>query len=174
MSAPGDANPPAAPAGLPAGRFQGREAFQGMVREALLTAAREGWPEIIVSDANFHDWPLGERVVAEALQAWSRGGRRFTMLATSYDELVRRHARFVQWRKTWDHIITCRRSPAASASDFPSAIWSPTWVMHRLDPDRCIGVSGFEPERRLLMHEMLQEWIRNRSSPGFPATTLGL
>lgn len=159
---------------LPVGRFSGREVFQQMVRDALLSAAQEGWPEIIVSDANFHDWPLGERSVVEALQNWSKGSRRFTMLARSYDEITRRHARFVKWRGTWDHIITCRRSPSADPLDIPSAMWSSGWVMHRLDPERCIGVSGNEPERRVLLKETLGEWIRSKSSPGFPASTLGL
>jgi hypothetical protein len=159
---------------LPSGRFSGREAFQQMVRDAITTAARDGWSEIFISDANFHDWPLGERNVVDALQDWARSGRRFTMLAGGYDDVVRRHARFVRWRGTWDHIITCRRSPAADPLDIPSALWSPQWVMHRLDPERCVGVTGSEPDRRVLLGETLHEWVRSKSSPGFPATTLGL
>lgn len=171
MNQPADASrrPP-----LPEGRFSGREDFAQLIREALLTAAEEGWPELILSDANFHDWPLGERAVIDALQAWARRGRRFTMLACHYDEVIRRHARFVQWRSTWGHIISCRSSPNADRRDLPSALWSPVWVLHRLDPDRCVGVTGAEPERRMLLHELLQEWMRSRSSPGFPSTTLGL
>lgn len=160
--------------GLPQGRFSGREVFQQTVRDALATAAGEGWPEIIISDANFHDWPLGERAVVDALQAWARRGRRFTMLACRYDEVIRRHARFVRWRGTWDHILNCRVSPAADPLDLPSAIWSPGWVLQRLDPLRCVGVSGVEPERRVLLRESLNEWVRSKSAPGFPATTLGL
>ena len=159
---------------LPSGRFSSREAFQQMVRDAIATAARDGWREIVISDANFHDWPLGERSVAEALQAWSQGSRRFIMLAGSYDDVVRRHARFVRWRGTWDHIITCRRSPAADPLDIPSMLWSPHWAMHRLDPERCVGVAGHEPDRRVLLRETLDEWLRSKSSPGFPASTLGL
>ncbi|MCO4094723.1 MAG: hypothetical protein HEQ37_14230 [Acidovorax sp.] len=159
---------------LPAGRFTGREFFQQLVRDAFATAAREGWQEIFISDANFHDWPLGERAVIESLQAWARGGRRFTMLACNYDEVIRRHARFVRWRGTWDHIITCRRSAGADPLDIPSALWSPVWVMHRLDPERCVGVSGVEADRRVLLRESLQEWVRSKSAPGFPSTTLGL
>ncbi len=53
---------------MPSGRFEGREAFQKLVRDALACAAQEGWRELIVSDANFHDWPLGERAVVESLQ----------------------------------------------------------------------------------------------------------
>jgi hypothetical protein len=160
--------------GLPSGRFSGREAFTQLVRDGLAAAAREGWSEIVLSDANFHDWPLGELAVIESLQQWARGGRRFTMLACTYDEVMRRHARFVRWRGTWDHIITCRRSPEADPLDLPSALWSPAWVLHRIDPLRCVGVSGAEPERRVLLRESLNEWLRGKSSPGFPSTTLGL
>lgn len=169
-------NPPsaAAPGELPSGRFASRETFIQLVRDALATAARDGWEEIVVSDAHFHDWPLGERAVVESLQAWARTGRRFTMLARSYDEVVRRHARFVRWRGTWDHIITCRRSASADPLDIPSVLWSPQWVMHRLDPERCVGVTGREPERRVLVRETLKEWLHGKSAPGFPASTLGL
>jgi hypothetical protein len=145
-----------------------------MVRDAFATAAREGWSDILISDANFHDWPLGERAVVESLQAWARSGRRFTMLAASYDDVVRRHARFVQWRGTWDHIMTCRKSPSADPLDIPSVLWTPAWVMQRLDPERCVGVSGPEADRRVLVRESLNEWLRSKSSPGFPSTTLGL
>ena len=78
----------AQPAPLPVGRFAGREEFQGLVRSALDCAAREGWPELILSDADFWDWPLGEGAVIEALNAWVRQGRRLTLLARTYDEVV--------------------------------------------------------------------------------------
>lgn len=159
---------------LPAGRFSSRETFLQMVRDAFAAAAREGWPELLISDANFHDWPLGERAVVESLQAWARSGRKFTMLACSYDDVIRRHARFVQWRGTWDHIITCRKCPSADPLELPSVLWSPVWVMQRLDTQRCAGVTGTEADRRVLVHESLSEWIRSKSTPGFPATTLGL
>jgi len=158
---------------LPGGRFEGRSAFQQLVRDALACAAREGWREIILSDPDFADWPLGERAVAESLQAWSASGRQITLLGRRYDEIVRRHARFVTWRRTWSHIVEARSCASADPLDLPSAIWSPGWVMQRLDPQRCTGVSGSEPERRLILRETLQEWLK-KSAPAFPATTLGL
>jgi hypothetical protein len=158
---------------LPAGRFDGRKAFQQLVRDALACAAREGWREIILSDPDFEDWPLNERAVVESLEAWSATGRHCTLLARRYDAVVRRHARFVSWRKTWSHIIEARSCASAGPLELPSALWSPGWVLQRLDPERCTGVSGSEPERRLLLRETLQEWLR-KSSPSFPASTLGL
>jgi hypothetical protein len=157
---------------LPEGRFAGREAFRQLVRDALACAAREGWPEIILSDANFEDWPLGERTIAQALQDWSQSGRRCILLARRYDGVVRQHARFVTWRKNWSHIIEARGCPSADELGFPSAIWSPHWAMQRLDTDRSNGISGSEPQRRVLMRELLDEWLL-KSSPAFPAVTLG-
>ena len=158
---------------LPSGRFAGRMAFQQLVRDALACAARNGWREIILCDADFHDWPLGERAVVESLREWSATGRRCTLLARRYEEVVRRHARFVTWRQTWTHIIEARACASADPLELPSAIWSPGWAMQRLDAERCNGVSGSEPERRLLLRESLQEWLA-KSSPSFPSSTLGL
>lgn len=154
-------------------RFSGRSEFAQRVRDALDRAAHAGWREIIVSDATFEDWPLGERAVAQALQQWSGSGRRFVMLAKSYTELQRRHARFVTWRCTWSHIVECWVCPDAVLSDFPSAIWTPSWVLVRLDPERSTGLTSEDPSRRLQLREQLQEW-RRKSQPGFPASTLGL
>ncbi len=158
---------------LASGRFEGREAFKQMVRNAFEHAAREGWSEIILSDATFEDWPLRERAVVESLQAWSKSGRRLTMVAHRYEEVIRHHARFVTWRKTWGHIINCRVCSTVPPIDFPSAIWSPNWIMHRTDPLRSTGICGADRERRIQLKELLDEKIRN-SSPGFPSSTLGL
>lgn len=159
--------------GLPSGRFEGREAFRQLVRDALACAAREGWREIILADASFEDWPLGERAVAESLQAWSRGGRHVTLLARRYDTVLRQHARFVQWRGRWSHIVTALACPSADPLDLPSALWSPQWVLERRDLERSNGYSGSEPERRLLLRESLAQWLQ-KATPSFPATTLGL
>jgi hypothetical protein len=161
------------PQPLASGRFTGPTAFAQLVRDALDHAARDGWKEIILSDATFEDWPLRERSVVESLQAWSASGRQLIMLATRYDEVIRHHPRFVSWRKTWGHIIDCRVCRVAAAADFPSALWSREWFLQRLDPQHSTGVCGFERERSVALKELLAEKIRN-SSPGFPSSTLGL
>lgn len=158
---------------LPDGRFAGPQAFADLVRQAFAQAAAQGWREIIISDSHFEDWPLGERAIAESLGDWSRNGRKFTMLAKNYDEVLRRHARFVTWRRTWAHIVECRASASTASDDFPSAFWSTGWVFQRLDLARSTGISGAEAARRVVLKEKLDECLR-RSSPAFPATTLGI
>ena len=162
-----------APQALPEGRFTGRTEFTDMIRQAFAAAALQGWREIIVCDPDFEDWPLGERVVVQALNDWSKTGRKFTMLAGNYDEVLRKHARFVTWRRTWAHIVECRANASAAADEIPSALLGPGWVFERLDLQRCTGVSGSEPARRVALRERLNERLL-KSSPAFPATTLGL
>lgn len=155
------------------GTFTGPTEFADVVREALACASREGWSSMVWSDASFFDWPLGERVVIDSLNAWAGTGRHLVLLARDFDGIVRHHPRFVTWRKTWDHIIECRVCKHRDASDIPSALWSPQWAMQRLDVVHCTGVAGLEPQRRTLLKEDLDE-CRRQSSPGFPASTLGL
>lgn len=164
---------PVMPTTLPEGRFEGREAFAQVVRDAFACAQLEGWREIVICDASFEDWPLHERVVVDALQAWSRSGRRLTMVASRFDAVVRNQARFVTWRKRWDHIIECRSCRDVDQADFPSVIWSPVWAMRRLDLVRSTGASSAAPERRTQLRELLDELLL-RSAPAFPSTTLGL
>lgn len=158
---------------LPQGRFEGPSEFADLIRLAFAAAAAQGWREIIICDSTFEDWPLGERVVAQSLNEWSKTGRKLTMLAKNYNEVMRRHARFVTWRRTWSHIIECRANAAISPDDMPSALWSPDWVFHRLDLARSTGVSGAEATRRVAMKERLNECLK-LSAPAFAATTLGL
>jgi hypothetical protein len=158
---------------LASGPFQGRGAFQQLVRDALAAAAREGWREIILCDPDFEDWPLYERATVQSLQDWSQAGRKCILLARRWDGVIRRHARFVTWRGMWSHIIDARGCPSADPLELPSAVWTPAWAMERRDLERCQGYSGAEPQRRLVLREKLSEWL-SKSTPAFPATTLGL
>jgi len=158
---------------LAQGVFAGPRAFAQLVRDVAQAAVENDWPEMVWSDASFDDWPLRERAVTDALHAWARTGRKFTLLAHSFDSLPRLHPRFVSWRITWDHIVTCRVCRSVDASEIPSAVWTPAWGLQRLDLQRCTGVAGSEPRRRLMLRERLDECLR-QSGPGFPSSTLGL
>ena len=163
----------AAPVALPEGRFSGRLEFSVLVRQALAAAAAHGWSEIIWCDPDFADWPLGERLVAQALTDWSSSGRKLTLLATNYDAVLRQHARFVTWRRAWSHLVNCRKSSTSAAGMLPSAFWSPAWVFERLDIGRSIGVASSNAARRIALKERLNERLLS-SSDGFGASVLGL
>jgi len=166
-------SPSASPDALREGRFSGRLEFTDLVRQALQVAAAQGWREIIWCDPDFADWPLGERVVAQALNDWSSNGRKLTLLAANYDAVLGRHARFVTWRRAWSHLVECRKSAVVSAISLPSALWSPVWMFERLDTDRCIGVASSDAARRVALKQRLSECLLN-SSAGFGASVLGL
>ena len=163
----------AAGAQLPEGRFVGRQAFVSGVRCAIQAAAREGWSQLLLSDVDFLDWPLGERAVIDAFNAWAGRGRHLRLLARDYGPLRLQHPRFVQWRATWSHIVDARVWTSAAAGELPTAIWSAQWTQEVLDTERCSGVSSRERARSVALHERLEAaW--QRGVPGFPASVLGL
>jgi hypothetical protein len=164
---------PQQPRALLQGAFSGPVQFAQGIRDALAFAAQEGWSEMVWSDPDFEDWPLREKAVVESLNVWARKGRKLVLLARRYDSVQRFQPRFVAWRGTWDHIVECRACKGADGSEFPSALWSPQWGMQRVDLVRSTGFAGFEPQRRLLLREALDE-VRRQSGPGFPASVLGL
>lgn len=158
---------------LPAGRLQGREAFDHTLRQAFEAAAQQGWSAWWWVDADFADWPLGERATLAALNAWAGSGRRLHLLARDFRLVQARHPRFVTWRRTWDHLIEARACPSVSAEDMPSGIWSPQWALSRLNTVDCVTVCGADAAWRVRVHQLMAEaW--SRATPSFPASTLGL
>lgn len=155
------------------GCFSGQAEFAEVIRTALVTAAVQGWREIILCDPDFEDWPLGERVVVQALNDWAKTGRKLTMLAENFAELPRRHARFVVWRRTWAHIVECQQAEVVPAGSLPSALWSPSWVFERQNLPRYTGTVSAKVVQRVGLKERLNELLLN-SATAFPATTLGL
>lgn len=158
---------------LPEGPFDGRLAFDAVLRTALDAAAREGWRQIVFSDPDFADWPLGERTSIEALQAWAASGRSLLLLAEGFGVFDRAHARFVEWRRLWAHIVEARACSGSGAPAVPSAVWTPTWSLHRIDPVRSRGVCSHQADSRRALRERLDECWR-QSRPAFAASTLGL
>ncbi|QCB45907.1 hypothetical protein [Hydrogenophaga sp. PAMC20947] len=169
MTSPADV----APASLPEGRMEGREAFVDLIRSALACAAREGWTPLVLSDADFADWPLGERAVLESLNAWATSGRQLHFLAKDFNVMRDRHPRLVQWRTTWSHLVDARVCSGAAGEGLPSALWTPRWTMERLDTNHCTLVASTQTTSRVALRERLDAcW--HRGSPGFPASVLGL
>lgn len=158
---------------LPTGRWEGREAFAEHIRLAFAHAVQEGWRLIVLSDPDFADWPLGERSVVAALGEWARSGRELHLLSKDFRALRERAPRFVQWRVTWDHLVRAQSCSGAAADGMPSAIWTPSWMMERLDLVHSTGVATTDARRRTALRERIdQAW--QRGSPSFSATTLGL
>jgi len=158
---------------LPLGRYEGRMAFAELVRHTMAAAESRGWRELWWCDAHFADWPLGERAVIESLNRWVRQGRTLHLLARDFRALRQAHARFVSWRVQWDHCIEAKACPGASEADFPSGMWMPDACWVRIDPVRSVVLSTDEPQQRLDFRLRLGDWWA-KSTPAFPASTLGL
>lgn len=154
-------------------RFEGRIAFRQHVRDVLANAAREGARHLFFCDPDFEDWPLDEQSVAEDLHAWARSGRQARLLACRWDTVQRHHARFVEWRRVWSHLVEARACPRADRLAFPSVLATTGVSLERHDCARSVGWAGpgrLQPEP---LPEALQAWWQ-RATPAFPATTLGL
>ena len=169
---PDDRTPPGGDA-LPEGRLTGRRRFESVIRQVVEVAAREGWPSLRLSDPDFRDWPLGERAVIEALDAWAGRGRQLCLLAHGYDALRLAHPRLVTWRTRWSHIVDARACAPGRGGELPSAVIGPAWTLQRLDPQGGVFVATSQAQRRVQLKERWDAcW--EQGQPSFAATTLGL
>ena len=162
-----------APVALPEGRLVGRVAFADAVRQAIGAADAQAWALLWLVDDDFADWPLGERSVIADLNAWAQRGRRMRLLARDFSAVGTLHPRFAAWRTTWAHLIEAHAVPQAAPHELPGVIWTPSWTLERLDPVRSSLVASHAPERRVALHERLDEWWM-KGRPAFAPTTLGL
>lgn len=155
------------------GRFEGPSEFAQALRGGIQLARTQQWKHMVWCDVDFVNWPLREKAVVEALHEWAGAGRTLTLLAKRYQQVTLLHPRFVQWRVTWSHLVDARVVKHLDDAELPSAFLGPQWYLHRRDPVRSVGVWGQEPRSRFELKETLDECFR-QSSPGFPASTLGL
>ena len=151
-----------------------RADFHKAIVAAFERAAQQGCREIFICDTDFADWPLGERAVVTALTQWAYKHRRLTVLASSFDEILRRHPRWVEWRRNWGHVVECRSIDDVEAEKVPRLWFAPGLQAVRLvDP---LHYRGFIDEAQadlISIREQIDE-IANRSTPAFPVTLLGL
>lgn len=169
----------AAADGVNARHFSGRAEFQRLVVEALEWADMDGCRELHAWDASFADWPLSDANLLSALTRWARQGRQLHLLALQYDDVVRRHPRFVRWRRDFAHCVTARAVEPdlnvdggvqglllASGANGPLSL-------RLFDRHLWRGELSREPGERLRALEWFDA-LAQRSSDSFAPTTLGL
>ncbi len=160
--------------------FEGRAEFQGLLAQACVWAAEQGCRELHAWDASFADWPLSDANVLAALTGWARHGRQLHLLAQHYEEVLRRHPRFVRWRRDFGHCITARAvEPEVQLDTAPQSLLL------------AVGADGVALSVRLFDRHLWRgevsrdagqrvralEWfdaLAQRSSESFASTTLGL
>jgi hypothetical protein len=155
-------------------RIASRSEFQAAVRAAVAEAGRAGWRELWFCDADFAQWPLNEAALIDSLTQWAGAQRRLHLLALDYDDVLRRHPRFVRWRMQWSHVVQARALQDLQPVDVPALLHAPDGLSLRLfDPLRCQGRVSRLPSDIVQDRELIDA-ISQRSGDAFPPTTLGL
>lgn len=151
-----------------------RGEFHDALRSAFAEAAAVGCREMWFCDVDFTDWPLNEVAVIASLTQWAMAHRKLTVLAQTFDEIPRRHARWVAWRRTWSHIVECRSNNELEAGQMPTMLLAPGLLTIRLvDPVRYRGSVSRNAADAVQGHELIDA-VMQRSEEAFPVTSLGL
>jgi len=151
-----------------------RAEFLDAIRSSCALAAHNGAREILIFDPTFADWPLNDPALVDSLTGWVDSRRSLTVFAHSFDELARRHSRFVEWRRQWAHVVHCRSDPELEAEQVPTVLLAPGITCVRLlDRVRHRGTMSNRPVDLTDCREIVDALLQ-RSVEAFPATTLGL
>jgi hypothetical protein len=151
-----------------------RSGFHVAIREAFVALAASACNEVVICDTDFADWPLGEISVIDSLTQWVRPHRKLTVYAQNFDELVRRHARWVTWRRQFAHAVECRQVEPLEQGRMPSLFTARGGLTVRMfDSFRYRGTLSVDARDAVLAREQIDA-ISQRSAEGLPATTLGL
>jgi peptidyl-tRNA hydrolase len=151
-----------------------RADFHAALRAAFAEAASVGCREIWISDTDFADWPLNEVAVVESLTQWAQSHRKLTVLAQTFDEIARRHGRWIEWRRLWNHVVECRANVELEAGEMPTMLLAPGLLTLRLvDPVRYRGSVSHQAADAIAAKELFDA-VLQRSAEAFPVTTLGL
>lgn len=160
--------------GLPTGHLAGGFiSHQAMLRQVFALAEQRNWQKLVICDPNFEAWPLGEAQVVAHLNAWSGRGKELVMLAHRFDWVQSRCARFVNWRNTWSHIVSCCTVATTDREVTQGLIWTPEWALKLQDQESFAAISSENPRFRAEMASTLHN-LQQRSRPGFAVNILGL
>jgi hypothetical protein len=156
------------------GLIDSRSGFHAAIREAFAALASSASAEVVICDTGFADWPLGEISVIDSLTQWARPGRKLTVYAQNFDDLQRRHPRWVTWRRQFAHAVECRVVEPLEQGRMPSLFTARGGLTVRIfDSARYRGTLSASAADALLAREQIDA-ISQRSAEGLPATTLGL
>lgn len=148
--------------------------FHEALHEAFAEVARVGCSELWLSDEDFADWPLNEPRVVEQLTQWAESHRKLTVIARHFDEVVRRHARWVEWRRQWSHVVHCRAFEDAESGQIPTLLVAADLVSVRLFDTVHYRGELSRQHTDSLRHRELIDAVSQRCVETFPASILGL
>ena len=95
-------------------------------------------------------------------------------MARTFDEVARRHARWIEWRRQWSHIVTCRTNSELEAGDMPTLFLAAGTLTVRLsDSVHHRGRVSRDKSEEIRCKELVDA-VLQRSEEAFPTTTTGL
>lgn len=154
--------------------FTTRREFHDALLEGFGEIARVGCREVWLSDEDFAEWPLNSPAVVELLAQWSQSHRKLTLIARGFDEVARRHPRWVEWRRQWSHVVECRANEEAAAGEIPTLLLAPGVIAVRLfDRVNYRGSLSRDPADWIRQRELVDA-VSQRSVEAFPPTILGI
>lgn len=154
--------------------FLGRGDFLAAWRLAMGHLADFGCREIYLCDSSYADWPLGEIATIELFNRWAMSHRKLFVLAAQFDTITRQHPRWVNWRRTWSHVVHCRQVCDADITSIPSMMLAPGTLSLRVhDPVNFRGRLAFTRPEEVRDWDDLDAFLQ-RSHESFPVTSLGL
>lgn len=157
------------------GRISSWRDFGARVEAAMAMAAVQPC-DLVMMDADFGRWPIGQRSVMEAFHQWALNARasQCSLLACCLDELPRCHPRWLMWRQAWAHRVHCLQIPEDLASQAMPLFIIPDVVgLRLLEPLHGTGIWTRDP-RTLVAWMREVDAILQRSQEALPPTTLGL
>jgi len=101
--------------------------FQEALRAAFIECARIGSREIWMCDEDFADWPLNDGALIDALTQWAMPHRKLTVLARDYDEMLRKHPRWVEWRRHGHMWSSAEPRKKPKIASFRRSCWRLHW-----------------------------------------------
>lgn len=160
------------------GRITGWADWASKVREVLALAADQR-ASLLMLDTDFTQWPLGEIACVESLEQWSLRHSQVhcTLLARDWTAFPRQHPRWLRWRGTWAHKVSCKAVAEEDISSLqplrPTLVLQGVMGLQLLDTDAGVGLWSQRPAQ---LHEWWQfgDAISQRSAESMPVTTVGL
>jgi len=164
-----------ADAASPPPAIDSSSAFADAIRWAFAAAVARDARRVLCVDRDFVHWPLGDPALLDLLTAWLRKPQRqLVLLAAGYDEVPRRHPRFVNWRRGWAHAVAAWAPPGDLGAELPTLFVDDGPILVRLfDAVHWRGRAERDALAARLQRDEIDA-VLQRSEPAFPVTELGL
>jgi hypothetical protein len=96
------------------------------------------------------------------------------VIAADFDQIARRHPRWVAWRRTWGHAVQCLALHEDDRAEVPGLFLVEGIAVAQLS-DRRHGRGSLRDDAAALAQAVERlAHLQQRGSPDFPVTVLGL